>query len=172
MTASVVEFRPPGGIGFTEVKSIQGEQQTKASHAVVWADPDDVDAYVDDADEGDIECRDRGRHLIPRMKRKASMKEMFTETDDDGNPIRRVVCTCCGKAEQVETWSFTRGRLEPVASYLHYPSRLLKPGQKPYTAKPGTGRIRPKAVRASVATTCVAGWSQKKFQNELKKAFK
>lgn len=170
--ANVVEFKAPGGIGFTEVKSIQGEQQSKVKKEVVWADPDDVDAYVDDADEGDTECRDRGRHLIPRMKRKADMREMFTELDDDDNPIRRVVCTCCKKAEQVERWSFNSGRLEPVSSYLWYPAYLLKPGQKPYTVKPGTGRIRPRDVRASVATSCVAGWSEKKFQNELKKAFK
>lgn len=173
LAANVVEFRAPGGIGFTEVKSIQGEQQSKVgTQGVLWADPDDVETYVDEADEGDIECRDRGRHDIPRMRRKASMKEIFTEVDEHGNPIRRVVCRCCGKAEQVEVWSFSSGRLEPVSRHIWYPSYLLKPGQKPYLLKSGHGRMKVRDVRAAIATTCVKGWTQKKFNAEMKKLFK
>lgn len=152
------------------IRSIQGEQQSKAERVVVWAEPDDVDQYVDDVPDDYLPCR-LGGHDIPPMPRNASVSEMFTELDANGEPIRRTVCRGCGKAERVEQWTLRGGRLRPVSSYLWFPAYLLKPGEPPYTQKPGHGRMRRADIRESLASLCVKGMSEAQIKKQLKKAF-
>lgn len=132
--------------------SIQGEQM--AASGTHYASDDEVDAWVRAASAGAVKCRQRGRHDFPTIE-EAGMR--FGDVTALGLLVRRVLCGSCLVVERVEEWDVRHKgdrvtRTELVRATLDY----LDPE---YLAKPGTGRMIPKAVRNAVASSVLSGES-------------
>lgn len=139
------------------LKSIQGFNQDAIDDAVFMSDGD-VDAYLRDASDKILACRERGRHLYPTLKDAGGVR--FTAITDEGLLVRQVWCQSCGLAERREFWE-TRGRSPnlryfPVDSTTVYHQGLK--GEK-YLAPAGQGRMTPKMVRSALVSQALSGQS-------------
>lgn len=138
------------------LKSIQGFTQDAIDDAVFMSDGD-VDAYLREASDAILVCRERGRHLYPST-RDAGVR--FTAITDEGLLVRQVWCTSCGLAERREFWE-TRGRgtslrYFPVDSKTVYHQGAH--GER-YLAPTGQGRMTPKMVRGALVSQALSGQS-------------
>ena len=141
--------------------SIQGEQQ-EAIKVNLWASDAEVQAYIDRTPDEVLECRERGRHLFPGIRRGM----IFSGVTSSGLMIRRVGCVVCQYQEpsplagmprviRIETWDVrhhrgTITRCDLAGAYTAYrdPSYLGKKGQ---------GRIKPKQIRNELGTIMFKG---------------
>jgi hypothetical protein len=150
-----------------DVLSIQGEQQAQTAGRVRASD-EDVDLYVDRVSDAVLACRERGRHLFPTI-RQAGIH--FTEVDETGLFVRRLVCTCCDLAVRVERWEGVRQknrtRFSRVTSTLEY--RTGSNGEI-YLAPAGRGSMTPRQIGDSVASKALAGESITALRKAVAKA--
>lgn len=150
-----------------EVLSIQGEQQSQTAGRLRASD-EDVDLYVDRVSDAVLACRERGRHLFPTI-RQAGIH--FTEVDETGLFVRRLVCTCCDLAVRVEKWEGvrqkSRTRFSRVTSTLEY--RTGTNGEI-YLAPAGRGAMTPRQIGDSVASKALAGESLTALRKSISKA--
>jgi hypothetical protein len=153
-------------VGSTAARSIQGEQQEDAGY--IRASDEDVDLYVDRVSDEVLACRERGRHLFPTI-RQAGIH--FTEVDDEGLFLRRLVCTCCDLAVRVERWEGVRRRgqtrFHRVASTLEYRNG---PNGEIYLAPSGRGHMTPRQIGDSVASKALAGQTLASLRKQQAKA--
>lgn len=146
------------------VLSIQGEAQHDAG--TLFASPEDVDQYVDQATDGIRACREAGRHPFPGVARVRGA--IFSAITEDGLLVRELVCPQCRCAVRVELWeSYGRGKAARVrflsASVTYRPG----PDGERYPAPPGRGRITQRAVKESIATAALAGASITELKRTL-----
>lgn len=142
--------------------SVQGEQQA-AVQANLWATEAEVQAYIEKVSDEVLECRERGRHLFPGIRRGMTFNAVDQAT---GLMVRRVGCVVCQYPEghvlagmprvvRVELWDVrhnrgvvTRCTLSKAYTAYRDPSYL---GQK------GKGRMKPKQIRNELGTQMFKG---------------
>ena len=148
--------------------SIQGEQAQDTGW--VRASDDDVDLYVDRVSDEVLACRERGRHRFASI-RQAGIH--FSEVDDEGLFVRRLICTCCQLAVRVEKWEGARRgnrtRFSRVTSGLVY--QTGDDGAE-YLAPSGRGHMTARQIGDSVASKALAGESITALRKSIKKAQK
>lgn len=131
--------------------SIQGEHQTARDQALAAASAAEVDAYVREADEAVLKCREAG-HSFPTI-REAGIR-FDAETDTAGLFVRRLRCRSCRLVTRVEKWeSVGRGRNRRYrkvgTGHLDYDQAYLLPA--------GMGTMRRRALVEALATQALAG---------------
>jgi hypothetical protein len=130
----------------TKLVSVQGlPAQAKAQ--VIWADASQVDAYARTVPVRAIPCRDRNRHNFPGVHITGLN---FCRIDDDGWWIREVVCDDCGMKKQVQRWDVKHKR-DVITGRPELVSTRTVTIRTAYDNDPGTGRIRVKMFRESLA---------------------
>jgi hypothetical protein len=148
------------------IVSIQGERQQQLQGTQLM-ELSEVDRYVDSVSDEVLACRERGRHLFPSI-RTAGIQ--FVDVTDDGLLVRRLLCQCCQLAERVEYWQATgRGvntRYAPVSATNNY---LIGPDGERYLGPSGRGRMTPKMVRNSLASSALQGQTAEMVRKAARK---
>jgi hypothetical protein len=159
------------------IRSIQAERIDERDAAVVMPQ-EEVDQYVDDADPGVVECRERNRHPFPTLAEIRQQGLRFEGQDEEtGLLIRRDICRCCDLAIRTQLWDVRhhRGRVtrcDLVASKVSYRRKIVDGKVVSYTAPPGHGKILPKRVKNALATSVLGGQSYRDILKEAKAAQK
>jgi hypothetical protein len=138
------------------ISSIQGE--ALADEAALFASPQDVDKYVDQATDGIRACREAGRHPFPGVARVRGA--IFSAVTENGLLVRELGCPQCRCAVRVELWeSYGRGKAARVRFLSASVTYRTGPDGERYPAPPGRGRITQRAVKESIATAALDGTS-------------
>lgn len=143
-----------------KIRSIQGEQSQRQVEKAPpqWAEPEEVDKYVDSASPEVLACRERVRHPFPTLSELRGEPIDFIGVTDEKLLVRQVDCPCCGKAYRQELYEIVgRGRnisVRHVSGVTRY--RRGEDGEQ-YLLPAGHGRVRPGDLRNSVATKAMQG---------------
>lgn len=141
----------------TNLPSIQGEQEkAQAGEQMSFADEWEVDSYVDAHSDGVVQCRMDFRHQFELPRNGVT----FSAVDDYGNFIAEYPCQRCGCAYRREVWGTYKVkrevRFELLDTTIQY--KRNQHGET-YGIAPGSPRMKPRQVRASVMTQAMKGQS-------------
>ena len=154
-------------------RSIQGEAEARRAErqGPPLADLDTVDSYVKSTDDYILECRERGRHQFPAVRR-ARMK--FTDVTPEGLLVRVLLCESCQLVQRVEFWHPIERPRQPLRWELvtHRLSYLEEKDEKGnvtrrYLSPAGSGRMTPSMLRDAVATAMLQGRTAKQLRQEV-----
>lgn len=140
-----------------QVRSIQGEQIDTAERAA-WATSKEVEDYVAKASEDVIECRERGRHTFPSVRKSMTFSRLDPTT---GLLVREVGCVACADQQgnfrvvRVELWDVRHHKGEVTLCELASASTVYRGSD--YLATPGSGRMKPKQIRNALGTEALKG---------------
>jgi hypothetical protein len=148
----------------TALRSIQGEALDE--QGVLFASPEDVDQYVDQATDGIRACREAGRHPFPGVAR--ARGAIFSAVTEEGLLVRELECPQCLCAVRVELWeSYGRGKAARVRFLSASVSYREGPDGERYLSPPGRGRMTQRAIKESIATAALDGTSITELKRQL-----
>lgn len=153
----------PGNDG--EPLSIQGVAE-QAREETLWASDAEHRAWLEDASDGWVTCKERVRHGYRRAKRGERLH--FRGKTKSGYYVRRELCPDCKAVELVELWMLkpkrgTKNIVDEAEMVLSYPNYV----DKSYLATPGTGRYRARTFRQIIVTEAMAGVDLREIEREI-----